>query len=304
MRCHTAQGDWAEYVECPGCGLQALDPMPDAEAILGFYGRDYYGVGATKFVGGIDEVRNLFIARRARALMRRLSGRPRPRILDIGCGSGTFVRYMGRLGAEIHATELPGAAYERAKSVPGLRLVAGDLSDEAFAPGSFDAITLWHVFEHIRDPDALVRRCRRLLAPQGILIVEVPNRESWQARWTGGAWLHLDPPRHVYQYTRRALAALFERHGLQWEEPIRTAAFEMGAVGILQSLLNRWVEPRDLLYTILHTRNRCPGAALWKGVSVLLGLLLGPPAAAWAVVEAMAGRGVILRCVCRLRDPG
>ena len=92
---------------------------------------------------------------------------------------------------------------------------AGDLAQAPFAPGSCAAITMFHVIEHLHDPRAYLAAARTLLAPEGRLVVQVPNAASWQARLLGPAWSGVDVPRHLFDYGGGNLERLLESCGFQ-----------------------------------------------------------------------------------------
>jgi SAM-dependent methyltransferase len=205
---------------------------------------------------------------------------------------------MRALGCEVFGTERPGPAFERAARIAGVNMVAGDVCEAGFDPGSFDLVTLWHVLEHLPDPFAAVQCCSRLLRDDGLLVVEVPNLESWQSRAAGVMAFHLDPPRHVLQFTSAALQALCARNGLSCCRR-ETASLEMGVLGAAQGWMNLVIRPRDLFYDILRTRNRCAGSAPAKALSLALAVPLLPAALAFTVLEAACGHGPVLRCFFR-----
>jgi len=119
-----------------------------------------------------------------------------------------------------------------------------------------------------------------------------------QARILGNDWLHLDPPRHLYQFSAMGMRSMLEQAGLNVER-VETGAFEMGSMGILQGILNKIIRPRDLFYNMLSTRNRCPGGMLSKLASIMGAVLLAPLCGIYAATEMAFGGGVILRYVCR-----
>jgi SAM-dependent methyltransferase len=280
------------YDRCRGCGLLVLRPLPDMAQIAGFYDRSYYGDGSTKLPGWVQSPRRAAIRWRAKGLGRLL---PRPAAaLDIGCGDGTFLAALAEHGMEITGNEIEGPALERASHVPGILLLAGPITDHDLPPAHFSLISLWHVLEHLPDPLATLRHCRRALREDGLLLVEVPNAASWQARLFGDRWLHLDPPRHLYQFTPRAMTSLFHRAGFRVRQR-RFLSIDQGSFGVVQSVLNSCLSPRDLLLDLLRSRGRCPGPPGAKAISLALAPALAPFAAAWSIAEAMAGAGAVLR---------
>jgi len=297
LKCLSSEGREVIYLRCGTCGSMQLDPLPSKADVGTFYKRDYYGCGGSKFIGGIEGLRNLFIKMRARAVMSAAGG-GNLKVLDVGCGSGTFLFFMSALGAQTYGTELDGPAYERARTLPGAEIVVGDLADGVFARTEFDVITVWHVLEHTREPAKVLAACAQRLKSGGMLFVEVPRIESWQGQLFGSRWLHLDPPRHLFQFTDAGMQRMLKEAGLKVVS-LRCAAFEMGAMGALQGVLNTLIRPRDLFYNMLSTRNRCPGSIGAKVMSVLLALILAPFCALYALLEMWSGNGVVLRYVCR-----
>jgi 2-polyprenyl-3-methyl-5-hydroxy-6-metoxy-1,4-benzoquinol methylase len=91
------------------------------------------------------------------------------------------------------------------------------VENAAIAAGSVDAVSLWHVLEHVEDPGTALRAVRAWLAPGGVLLVGVPNLASWQARLAGPRWYHLDLPRHRTHFTPTGLEALLEASGFTVE---------------------------------------------------------------------------------------
>lgn len=298
--CRSSAGVKYSYSRCSGCGLHWLDPLPAAAEIGSFYDLPYYGTGDQKFPPALDGIRNLFLRRRARFVAANSSHRP-GRLLDVGCGDGRFLGHMKRLGFEIYGTELPGPAFERAKKTPGIQLFPGPLIQGLFAPALFDVITIWHVLEHILEPGALLAECRRLMKADGFLVVEVPNMDCWQNRLGGSAAFNLDPPRHLYQFGVRAVTELLEKAGYSIVSR-RTGSLEMGPLGAIQTLLNGFVRPRDLLYDVLRSRGKCPGSRAAKWVSIVVGLLLLPLGVLFALAETVVGKGPVIRLVCRLKN--
>jgi SAM-dependent methyltransferase len=192
------------------------------------------------------------------------------RLLDAGCGNGSYVAAMRALGWDALGLE---PALEAA--LLGERVVVGRIERAPLAGASCDVITLWHVLEHTASPAAALAEARRLLRAGGALLLEVPDIGSFQARLFGRRWLHLDPPRHRYHFTRRTLRAYLQRAGFI-EIRIWSAPSPVGIAGSLGMLLGR---------TAL-AESRLARALCW-------------PAAG---IEALAGRGGCLRAAARRGD--
>ncbi len=136
----------------------------------------------------------------------------RGRLLDVGCGSGKFLRQMGAVGWTLAGIEVDAEAAAKAREVTP-DVFVGDPAEAPFARGSFDLITAFHVIEHLPDPLGALRNMVRWLAPGGLIIVEVPNAAGWGARLFGRYWSGLDFPRHLVHFTPATMAAMVEKAG-------------------------------------------------------------------------------------------
>ncbi|MGD8451289.1 MAG: class I SAM-dependent methyltransferase [Phycisphaerae bacterium] len=128
--------------------------------------------------------------------LKRTGGR---RVLDVGCGYGFLLAALERR-YETVGVDVSAHAVERcAQTTPRSQCLVADLNEElpaALAPETFDLVLARYIFEHLRDPEAVLRRCARLLRPGGVLFYAVPNTESLGARWKGPAWYALQDPTH------------------------------------------------------------------------------------------------------------
>ncbi len=134
------------------------------------------------------------------------------KLLDAGCGAGQYVRAVRDLGWRAFGLE-PALTSAPADVWGAGPFAAGRAEQMPFALEQFDVITFWHSLEHTTSPLAALRESRRLLRPGGRLLLEVPNLDSLQARLFGRYWMHLDVPRHRYNFTPAALRRLLQEAG-------------------------------------------------------------------------------------------
>ena len=139
-----------------------------------------------------------------------LESSSRGRLLDVGCGNGTLLAAMRALGWDVLGIEPDPEAARIAREVGKLPVVTGSLEDARLPAGSFDAVTVSHVIEHVPDPRALLRECSRLLSSGGQLIVATPNVQSLGHKMFRASFFHLDPPRHLHLFSTQTLQALAE----------------------------------------------------------------------------------------------
>jgi SAM-dependent methyltransferase len=291
-------GEAFELAVCSRCGLGRTDPAP--ADLLPYYPTGYYGSGGIRFNRVVEAAIRTSRSSRVAEVTR---AHPEPgAILDVGCGRGLMLSELANRGWRAVGVEMSDVASRHAREVLGLDVRVGDLAGCEFPAASFDVVTLFHVLEHLPDPDAALAEARRVITARGWLLVEVPNFGSLQSRLAGGRGFHVDAPRHLFHFTRAALLQSLERAGF---EPLRVAthSFEFGYYGMLQSLLNLATRRQNALYEMLKNRTARPPGSLGGDVAATLALLL-PAGIVSLPLEAGAaavGRGAVLRVLARPR---
>jgi SAM-dependent methyltransferase len=226
-----------------------------------------WGLGYTVWrAGGAGLLTRL----RGRLMLRRLRWdcppwRGRGRYLDVGCGSGGALGVARALGWQVAGVEVDAAAAAKARRFSA-RVHAGDLQT---AP--FDLITAFHVLEHVPDPVGAVRRMLGWLAPEGLLVIEVPNAGGLGARLFGRAWSGLELPRHLSHFTPATLERAVEQAGgrVVWCWHQAKPRYYLWSLGF-------WLRDRGV--------PRLARVAEWRPVygALKLGLELTLPLARWA----------------------
>ena len=141
-------------------------------------------------------------------------------LLDVGCSSGVFLRIATQLGYQAEGVE-PATRAAQAAQAAGLKVHHGLLQDIGFAAGSFDAVTLFEVIEHLKEPLSLLKECRRILKPGGVMLIGTGNAASWTAAAMGSRWeyLHIDGHGgHVSFFNPASMALLAQRSGFALEK--------------------------------------------------------------------------------------
>jgi 2-polyprenyl-3-methyl-5-hydroxy-6-metoxy-1,4-benzoquinol methylase len=144
-----------------------------------------------------------------------LSYREEGRLLEIGCGDGLFLSRMQQLGWKVSGVDPDPSALMFQRGLLDADLRCGNLNQVKFAADSFDVIVMSHVIEHIDDPVALLDECRRLLRPEGTVIIATPNSKSWGHRIFRENWRGLEPPRHFMIFSSDNLAECVRRAGIE-----------------------------------------------------------------------------------------
>ena len=135
------------------------------------------------------------------------------RILDVGCGDGSFLVALREAGWEVWGTEVLASAVEAARG-QGLDIREGKLPDLRFPAGHFDFITYFGAFEHVERPLEELAEVKRILKPDGCLLLNLTNAGSLEARLFGPSWFGLEVPRHRFNYPPSTLRRLLARADL------------------------------------------------------------------------------------------
>jgi SAM-dependent methyltransferase len=297
-------GDSFEIRRCADCGLALTWPAPPSSEMGRYYPDAYYGDASEKrFVGPVEGIQRALYASRARIVEDAAGGRP-GRVLDVGCGRGFLLDAFRRRGWTVEGTEMSTASSAHAREVLRIPVHVGPLEGLGLPAGSFDAVTLWHVLEHVTTPVALLEEIHRLLRPDGVLLVSVPNFGSPEARATGPGWFHLDVPRHLVHFTPATLDAALRDSGF---DPVASSAYapEFDSFSFVQSALNRAGLRHNALYDVL--RGRAAKLGKGGGVSAAASIALAAPLGILSVpatlLAGVAGAGSTLTVLARCRRP-
>jgi SAM-dependent methyltransferase len=207
-------GLWFAVVQCQDCGLCFTNPRPSARSITQFYTDHHFPDRARR--KHAPWWRRLPLLRpRADKRVQAIPWNGEGRLLDFGCGGGAFLARMHRRGWRVTGLDMSTIAVQRIRTELGLRALSGSLPHPELPEGGFDVITMWQSLEHVHDPVAVLRGARRLLAPGGRLVVEVPNIDSLPFRWFGQGWFGLDLPRHLTHFVPETLCRMLVRAGFR-----------------------------------------------------------------------------------------
>ena len=133
------------------------------------------------------------------------------RILDVGCGSGTFLLALSESGFQnVQGVDL--YVEESIEYPRGVRVLKGSL--EA-CEGPWDVIMFHHSFEHLRGPLETLKTAARLLAGQGMIVIRIPVVSSYAWEKYGIAWVQLDAPRHFFLHSPESMSRLARAVGLR-----------------------------------------------------------------------------------------
>jgi 2-polyprenyl-3-methyl-5-hydroxy-6-metoxy-1,4-benzoquinol methylase len=149
-------------------------------------------------------------------------------LLDMGCGTGDFLQIAQQAGWLATGIE-PNEKAKQAAVSKGVTFVSGTA---AVSDHSFDAITLWHVLEHLPNLELQIKELKRILKPNGTILIAVPNFKSYDAAYYKQYWAAYDVPRHLWHFSRTSMQRLFEKQGLTVAE-VRPMVFDSFYVSLL-----------------------------------------------------------------------
>lgn len=217
------------------CGHAYNNPQLSTEELRPFYSGHYH-VYRDPMITPEEVAREVRAASDGRC--RRVPVKRGGRYVDIGCGRGDMVALLKAAGMQAQGVELSPVAAKLA-SERGLEVFCGTLEQAAFADGTFDSMSMFHVLEHVHDPVALLRECRRVLRPGCEMLIVVPNADSAVFALVGDLWTGLDVPRHLHHFSPASLAIVANRAGLEIAD-LTTEALD----GAVESELRAWARRR------------------------------------------------------------
>ena len=208
---HSVSGEEFQLIVNNEYGYLETTPQPLVEKLPEYYKSENY-ISHTNAKRNLFEktyhvIRNIALKRKLK-LINSFSSEEK-NLLDIGCGTGAFLKTAKDDGWEVFGIEPNEKAREIAnKSCEGSVFNSEEL--EIFKTKSFDVITLWHVLEHLPNLDAQVLILKTLLKPNGTLVIAVPNYKSYDAKYYKNFWAAYDVPRHLWHFSRESILRLFK----------------------------------------------------------------------------------------------
>ena len=215
-RTPSGAGQWFMVVQCRDCGLCFTNPRPSVDSIGQFYPSDYSPHQPRESGDGAPSAwRRLPWPRRWQNWRKRLPPHGERRLLDFGCGSGSFLERMRSQGWQVVGVDASFEAARQTRERLGIPVLVGTLPHPGLADEGFDVVTMWQSLEHVHQPLEALRGAYNVLAPGGKVIVAVPNIDSAPFRWFGQTWYGLDLPRHLTHFAPWTLRLALHRAGFR-----------------------------------------------------------------------------------------
>lgn len=220
-------GDF-RFVTCDQCGLAYQTPRIPLERIGEWYDDEYishrkktqWGPLTWFYRRGMDK----HDRDKERLVSRYIKLNSSSRVLDVGCGAGTFLAWLKRH----HGVQAEGVDFKDLSSLPGFssfQFHQGLFYEQPLADNAYDLITMWHFLEHCYDPLRSLATARRILAPEGRLVIEVPRLDSVSFKLYRERWPGLQAPQHTVLYTRESLLKFMKKADLEVIDYLPYGAF-------------------------------------------------------------------------------
>lgn len=206
---------------CSTCSFLFTNPRPERENISKYYESSDYISHSNSKTGLINKiyqfVRRHLLNKKIKLVSKYLDSDNS--ILDIGCGTGEFLNACKKQGWLTKGVEPNENA--RKFCLDNYNLGVVDESEiGTFLPKSFSVITMWHVLEHVHGLKKRVEDLSFLLKNNGIAIIAVPNRESFDAVYYEKYWAAYDIPRHLYHFASENIKDLFKQNDFEHIESL------------------------------------------------------------------------------------
>lgn len=216
------------FVQCMQCDLVYQNPRIKREYIGQYYDDEYIAHRKKKSWGLMTPLYNWAMGKhdreKSKLVARYTSLNSSARILDIGCGAGTFLLKMNAL----YGAEITGVDFKDLSALPGFDLIDfhhGPIADQNFPEASFDLVTMWHFLEHDYNPLWTLEKIGQLLKNDGTLIVEVPRLDSVTFRLYRERWPGLQAPQHTLLYNKQSLIESVQNAGFEVIDYLPYGAF-------------------------------------------------------------------------------
>ncbi len=263
-RDHTVSKEEFEIWECSNCTFRFTQNVPDEANISTYYqSAEYVSHSDTKqgFINRLYHIVRNHTLKSKQRLVQKVTKLKSGSVLDVGAGTGAFAHTMLQAGWKV--TGLEPDATARANALLNYVLKLNELSVlHQLETNSFDAITMWHVLEHVHDLHGYLQTYLRILKRDGRLIIAVPNYTSYDAAVYKNYWAAYDVPRHLYHFSPASMQVLLEQKGFLLEA-VKPMWFDSFYVSMLSekyrngkgNLLKAiWVGMISNLKAVLHVR--------------------------------------------------
>lgn len=212
---YTVSRETFNVVQCGSCGFKFTNPRPEEDKLGEYYKSEEYVSHSNTKKGFINftyhMVRKYTLLKKLQLISKYFKT---GNILDIGCGTGEFLNVCKN--AKWNTTGIEPSPDARKMAIKNYNLnVKEEIEIKNLEKESYDIITMWHVLEHVPGLNERIEDLKRLIKPNGIIIIAVPNCNSLDAKVYKEHWAAHDVPRHLYHFTPKDIESIFKKHGLK-----------------------------------------------------------------------------------------
>lgn len=214
---YTVSQETYKIIECNNCSFKFTQDIPNQTEIGKYYASENYISHSNTQKGVINKLyhfaRNYMLNAKAN-LLEKQNKTANKNLLDIGCGTGYFLNTMQAKNWQVTGIEADEGARKFAEQ--NFNIIPQDI-DKLFGlpSNNYQAITMWHVLEHVHTLHEYIAQIHHLLADDGTLIIAVPNANCLDAKHYKEYWAGWDVPRHLYHFTPQTMNILLEKHNFK-----------------------------------------------------------------------------------------
>jgi len=214
---HSVSGKEFQLVFDAALEMYKTEPQPSLDTLPSYYqSEDYISHTDTKrnlFEKVYHWVRSYMLSKKM-AIVSQYTKSNSQRVLDIGCGTGDFLKIAQEYKWNIAGVEPNAQARKIASDKTGIEIQNNDWL-ATIDDHSFDAITMWHVLEHVPNLPAQIASLKRIIKLNGTIFIAVPNFKSHDANHYKEKWAAYDVPRHLWHFSQKSIKGLFQKENLK-----------------------------------------------------------------------------------------
>lgn len=253
---HFSSGEAFPVYECAQCAFRFTNNFPSEDTIGKYYDSPDYISHSDSDKGLINRLylhfRKRMIKRKINLVKAHAIGNP-IKLLDIGCGTGSFLEVAKQQGWTVSGIEKDKKAREKAAERSGINVMDDNKLWE-IENNSFDVVTMWHVLEHLEKLNETIDKIKEILSPEGIAVIALPNCQSYDAKFYKALWAAYDIPRHLWHFSPYTLERLLTKHHLK--------------------IIDRYPMPLDAFYiSLLSEKYKKSNALIKYGRAFLIGTI-------------------------------
>ena len=214
---YTVSNEKFTIVKCKDCTHKFTQHVASQNEIGRYYASENYISHSDTQVGLVNKLYHSIRKRTLAAkqqLLQTETGLDNGNVLDIGCGTGAFLNTMKTAGWKIEGLEPDFTARKKAAELYNITPLSSEkiYELEEFA---YDAITMWHVLEHVHELQAYIAQLKKMIRTKGKIFIAVPNYTSYDAQHYLEYWAAYDVPRHLYHFSPKSMRTLLHGQGLK-----------------------------------------------------------------------------------------